>query len=576
MGTRQHLPGENERGKDAMSPLPDPLRESDPAGNRIEQDPLDRLNDGLTQWERELLAEPTTQARPRTPHLGRYKELLDASRSVTGTLDPNELLLRVVDAVIRIAGADRGFLMLMHGEGKLQFEIARSKDETTLPPSEFQISFGIAEEAAHRRETVWVPDAVGSSLFQDRKSVRALSLRTVVAIPILNTGRVLGVLYIDSHSITHEFSTEDIALLEGFAAQVAIALENARVHESLRDTKNRLEIENLNLRRALKEDVRYGLLVGRSPAMAQVVELIEKVIPTQVTVLIHGETGTGKEVVARAIHLNGPRKDENFIAVNCGAVPEALLESELFGYKKGAFTGANEDRVGLFEAADKGTLFLDEVGEMPASLQVKLLRVLQDSLIRRVGDTVSRKVDIRLIAATNRDLRAEVDAGRFRQDLFYRMNVVPVTLPPLRDRGDDILLFAQHFLQASAKRQRKSIQTFTPEARELLLRHPWPGNVRELENALERAVALSDDGVALEPHLFGLGASVARRWDGQHSLRETMEAVEAETIREALRQSESNVSRAARSLGVSRQHLHNRMNFHGIRRSRILNESGGK
>jgi two-component system response regulator HydG len=230
----------------------------------------------------------------------------------------------------------------------------------------------------------------------------------------------------------------------------------------------------------------------------------------------------------------------------------------------------------LFEAADKGTLFLDEVGEMPASLQVKLLRVLQDSHIRRVGDTASRKVDIRLIAATNRDLRAEVDAGRFRQDLFYRMNVVAITLPPLRERGDDILLLAQHFLDASAKRQRKNIVSFTPDARELLLRHPWPGNVRELENALERAVALSDDGTPLEPQLFGLGASVARRWDGQHSLRETMEAVEAETIREALRQCESNVSRAARALGVSRQHLHNRMNFHGIRRSRILNESGGQ
>ena len=562
-----------------MSPTPEPfgepIRESDSSSERAERDPLDRLNDGLSQWERELLAEPASQSRPRTPHLGRYKDLLDASRSVTGTLDPNELLLRVVDAVIRIAGADRGFLMLMHEDGRLQFEIARSKDETTLPPSEFQISSGIAEEAAHRRETVWVPDAVGSSLFQDRKSVKALSLRTVVAIPILNTGRVLGVLYIDSHSITHEFTPEDIALLEGFAAQVAIALENARIHESLRDTTNRLELENLNLRRALKEDVRYGLLVGRSPAMTAVIERIERVIPTQVTVLINGETGTGKEVVARAIHLNGPRKDENFIAVNCGAVPESLLESELFGYKKGAFTGANEDRVGLFEAADKGTLFLDEVGEMPASLQVKLLRVLQDSHIRRVGDPVTRKVDIRLIAATNRELRTEVDAGRFRQDLFYRLNVVPITLPPLRERGDDILLLAQHFLEASAKRQRKEIPGLTPDAREILMRHPWPGNVRELENAMERAIALSDEGVALEPHLFGLGASVARRWDGQHTLRETMEAVEAETIREALRHCESNVSRAARALGVSRQHLHNRMNFHGIRRSRTLNESAG-
>jgi Nif-specific regulatory protein len=386
---------------------------------------------------------------------------------------------------------------------------------------------------------------------------------------------VLGVLYIDSHSIAHEFTPEDIALLEGFAALVAVGLENARLHEALKDSKNRLEIENLNLRRALKEDVRYGLLVGRSQRMQRVIELMEKVIPTQVSVLISGETGTGKELVARAIHLHGPRKDKNFIAVNCGALPENLLESELFGYKKGAFTGANEDRVGLFEAADQGTIFLDEVGEMPGSLQVKLLRVLQDSLIRRVGDTVSRKVEIRLIAATNRDLRAEVDAGRFRQDLFYRLNVVPVELPPLRERGEDILLLAQHFVELFTKQQAKAIRGLTSDARELLLRYPWPGNVRELENAMARAVALADDNAALEPALFGLGATVARRWDGQHTLRETLDAVEAETIREALRQCESNVSRAARALGVSRQHLHNRMNFHGVRRARILNNSTG-
>src|SRR6185436_12507689 len=263
----------------------------------------------------------------------------------------------------------------------------------------------------------------------------------------------------------------------------------------------------------------------------------------------------------------------NFIAVNCGALPENLLESELFGYKKGAFTGANEDRVGLFEAADQGTIFLDEVGEMPAALQVKLLRVLQDSQIRRVGDTVSRKVDIRLIAATNRDLKTEVEGGRFRQDLFYRLNVVPVELPPLRERGEDILLLSQHFLDFQSKQQEKATRGMASEARELLLRYPWPGNVRELENAMARAVALADENTVLEPHLFGLGATVARRWDGQHTLRETLDAVEAETVREALRQCDSNVSRAARALGVSRQHLHNRMNFHGIRRARVVNDA---
>ena len=557
-----------------MSQRPESRPEKDPSTSEMpELDPLERLSRGLTQWEREILSEPRTPTRVRTSSdLERVTQLLRASRLVTGTLDLNELLVRIVDSVIQVGGADRGFLMLMRDDGKLHFEVARSKEEGTLPPDEFQISWGIAEEAAHRRETVWVPDAVGSSLFQDRKSVRELSLRTVVALPILSAGRVLGVLYIDSHSIAHEFTPEDIALLEGFAGIVAVGIENARLHEALRESKSRLEIENLNLRRALKEEFRYGLLVGRSPKMLRVIELLEKVIPTQVSVLVQGETGTGKELIARAIHMNGPRGEHNFVAVNCGALPENLLESELFGYKKGAFTGAAEDRIGLFEAADSGTIFLDEVGEMPATLQVKLLRVLQDSQIRRVGDTVNRRVDVRLIAATNRDLRAEVDAGRFRQDLYYRLNVVPLQLPPLRERGDDILLLAQHFLEQFSKQQAKEIRGLSAESRELLLRHAWPGNVRELENAMARAVALADTGTVLEPALFGLGAPVVRRWDGQHTLRETLDAVEADTIREALRQCDSNVSRAARALGVSRQHLHNRMNAHGIRRSRILNE----
>src|SRR5258705_1486047 len=380
-------------------------------------------------------------------------------------------------------------MMLMRDDGKVHFEVARKKDETTLPSDEFQISWGIAEQAAHRRETVWVPDAVGSSLFQHHKSVRELSLRTVVALPILNSGHVLGVLYIDSHSITHEFTPDSITLLEGFGALCSVALENARMHEALKDSKSRLEIENQNLRRALKEDFRYGLLVGRSPKMLRVIELLERVIPTQVSVLIQGETGTGKELIARAIHMNGLRREKQFVAVNCGAMPENLLESELFGYKKGAFTGANEDRIGLFEAADGGTLFLDELGEMPSSLQVKLLRVLQDGQIRRLGETNHRKVDVRLVTATNRDLKAEVEGGRFRQDLVFRINVVPIQVPPLRERGEDVLLLAQHFLDQFTKEQARKLRGLTPEPRLLPLPHSLPANLPELDNSMSRSDA---------------------------------------------------------------------------------------
>jgi transcriptional regulator with PAS, ATPase and Fis domain len=293
--------------------------------------------------------------------------------------------------------------------------------------------------------------------------------------------------------------------------------------------------------------------------MQRVFQVLERVVDNSVTVLIQGETGTGKELVAQALHFNGPRREGNFIPVNCGAIPDALLESELFGYRKGAFTGAERDHVGLVETASNGTLFLDEIGELSHSLQVKLLRVLQEGEIRRVGDTAPRKVDVRIMAATHRDLAGEVKAGRFREDLFYRINVVTVELPPVRDRGEDVLLLAESFLAGVREKLNRPGLRLGREARRWITAHTWPGNVRELTNAMERAGTLArNDTIEVQDLLAGTAVARPAVPPGS-SLKETLRRVEEAVILEALQASEGNISQAARLLGLSRQHLHTRI-----------------
>ena len=264
----------------------------------------------------------------------------------------------------------------------------------------------------------------------------------------------------------------------------------ARIKSMLRI--RRMYRENIHLKREIQATYRFDNLIGESPAMERVYNLVEKVIESTVTVLLTGETGTGKEAIARAIHYSGPRKDHRFVGTNCGALAENLLESELFGHKKGAYTGAHEDRIGLFEAASGGTIFLDEIGETSPAMQVKLLRVLQESEVTRVGETEPRKVDIRIIAATNLDLEAEIQSGTFREDLYYRISVFPIALPPLKDRRTDIPLLAHHFLKKHT--HEKAPAGFTPEDLDALARYNWPGNVRELDNEIERALLLSTNG----------------------------------------------------------------------------------
>jgi len=323
------------------------------------------------------------------------------------------------------------------------------------------------------------------------------------------------------------------------------------------EEKQGLLYENALLQEKARKE---GLLIGgRSPAMRRVLELIDKVAPTDATVLILGESGTGKELVARRIHHLSPRREKPLVAVHCAMFPESLLESELFGYERGAFTGAARRKIGHFEYADGGTIFLDEVGELPASVQAKLLRFLQERQFTRLGGVEPVQVDVRVIAATNRDLEQAVREGRFREDLYYRLNVFPIELPPLRERREDIPLLVEHFL----KQRNRSPEVVTPDAMELLVQYDWPGNVRELENVIERALILAGDG-KITPELLPFGRSKGGSSIALPEGGVNLEEVERELILQALRRTGGNKARAAKLLGISRRRLYSRMESLGI------------
>ncbi|MBX3214895.1 MAG: sigma-54-dependent Fis family transcriptional regulator [Labilithrix sp.] len=335
--------------------------------------------------------------------------------------------------------------------------------------------------------------------------------------------------------------------------EIVLALRKAEERESLRR-------ENRALKEQIHKDSQFESILAKSPAMTEIFRTITKIADFKTTVLVQGESGVGKELVARAVHARSARKNHAFVPINCGAIPENLLESELFGHKKGAFTDAHSDRRGLFEEADGGTLFLDEIGELPLNLQVKLLRVLQEESIRRLGDSKDVKVDVRIITATHRDLGAETKAGRFREDLFYRVNVLPIMIPPLRTRREDINLLIDHFITRNNARLGTQIRALTADARKLLLEYAWPGNVRELENTIERAMVLCDGDVvdahdlperlreALDPVQVQLAT-------GELSVKKTTAAIEEILIRRALQKTRGNRTRAAELLEISHRAL---------------------
>jgi formate hydrogenlyase transcriptional activator len=389
-----------------------------------------------------------------------------------------------------------------------------------------------------------------------------LGIQSFCAIPLMTRKGKLGTLNLGSMA-DHAFAPQDVSFLKQVAAQIAVALDNARAYREIAELTDKLKKEKLYLQDEIRSVLNFEEIVGESAPLKHVLAQVNTVAPLDATVLILGETGTGKELIARAIHRMSSRKDGSFIKLNCAAIPTGLLESELFGHEKGAFTGAVSAKIGRLELADKGTLFLDEVGDIPLELQPKLLRVLQDQEFERLGGVRTIRVNIRMIAATNRDLAKSVAAREFRSDLYYRLHVFPVHMPPLRERGKDIELLVRYFVRRFSRRMNKQIETIPSETMNALARWEWPGNVRELENFIERSVILSE-GTILNVPLSELRPT----YDGtQHN--STLESLEREHILRVLRETGgviSGVHGAAVRLGMKRTTLQSRMQKMGISR----------
>jgi len=400
------------------------------------------------------------------------------------------------------------------------------------------------------------------------ESVLGGHLLSILAVPLWRGDDIIGLIQADNRAASGMFSEHDLERALLLAGQASLAIDNATLVQRLRVAEERARGENVYLKRK-EQKIKFDNIIGESPAMKALLSQLERVIDTRATVCVEGETGTGKELIAAAIHHQSGRAEKMFVAQNCAALPENLLESELFGHKRGAFTSADSDKKGLFEIADGGTLFLDEMGEMPLTLQAKLLRVLQEGTIRPVGATSEKQVDVRIICATNRDLSAEVEKGRFRQDLYYRLMVFPIKLPPLRERREDIPLLAAHFLKRYADEYRLEIPGFTQDALDALSSYNWPGNIRELENEIQRLVIQAEAGhwieiTDLSPRLRKIEGTITRIAPKQGTLKEMMEQVERWLITEALREHGNNKTKTAQTLGITREGLHKKLAKFGV------------
>ncbi len=469
--------------------------------------------------------------------LDAYRKLYEFSAKLMADYDLPGLLNALMDMVIQITNADKGFLILVEG-GQLDVKVARNLRRENISDAVSQLSDAIVAKVVQVKRPIIISDAMNDAAFAQSESVMNLRLSSVMCVPLLERGNLLGLIYVGNDSVANLFEDKNLEVLTVFAAQASLIIRNALL-------VNELQLDNRMLHEKL-EQLRFGEIVGSSPPMQDVFKKVAKVALTDISILISGETGTGKELIAREIHARSPRAKGPFVSINCGAIPENLLESELFGHVKGSFTGAVANKLGKFHAADKGTLFLDEIGEMPLNLQVKILRALQERVVQRVGDTRQEPVDIRILAATNRDLEAEIKAGRFRDDLYYRLNVVQVHLPALRERGDDIIVIARYLLARYAPEYGNRVKGFSPNAVVAMRKYRWPGNIRELENRLKKAIVLTEKAL-IGPEDLDLKPEDL---PPILPLAEAKEKFQREYINDILALNGGNRTKTARDLGV--------------------------
>ena len=498
----------------------------------------------LRYEELTFLRPESLAALPAPERMARNLSVLLRIGSGIGAMRDAELLAwTLLGMVFDVIPAERGAILLMD-EGEIQSHTAW--DRVKGPDHPVEVSPGIVKRVTEERISILENGANAGG------RPGSAEARSVLCAPLTAGERVLGVLYLDTANPTTRFNDEDLELVSAIAGLAAMGIENARQFE-------RLKLENQQLR--AEANLTHDM-VGRSAKMKEVYQFIERVAPSDATVLIHGESGTGKELVARAIHKNSPRKNAPFVALNCAAFTETLLESELFGHEKGAFTSAISQKKGFLEVAEGGTVFLDEVGELSPVLQAKLLRVLQEREFMRVGGTRPIKMNVRFLAATNRELQKSVKEGGFRGDLFHRLNVISISLPALREHPEDIPLLAEHFAGRYAEKCNRVVRGISEEARTCLARYEWPGNIRELENAMERAVVVGTSEWILRedlPEMVIESGAGAEKELAPAKFHEVVRRMKKELILSALGQSGGNITEAARALGLHGNYLHRLM-----------------
>src|SRR3954466_6165381 len=499
-----------------------------------------------------------------TREVRRLSTLLEVSQALSGTLNLKSSLHRVLEILARHHGAVRGIVSVLEDNGDLRVEAADGIGDASRLVR-YRIGEGITGKVVQSNKPIVVPRVSREPAFLHRAARRPeLSHQELsfVCVPISLNRRPIGALAIDlkfKAERNFERSTKFLGVVASMIAQAV------KIHRLIEEDKKNLVDENTHLRQELRERYDFSNLVGSSGPMRQIFEQVTQVSGTNTTALIRGESGTDKELIAHAIHYSSLRAKKPFVKVSCAALPDSLIESELFGYEKGAFTGAEARKKGRFELADGGTLFLDEIGDINLATQVKLLRVLQEREFDRVGGTETVKANVRLVAATNKDLERAIAAGTFREDLYYRLNVFSIFVPPLRERKSDVLLLADHFVEKYARVHQRTIKRISTPAIDMLMAYHWPGNVRELENTLERAVLVADGDVIHGHHLTPtLQTAEASGTVVSRSLGEAVGVFESNLIQDALKSTRGNRAKAARLLGTTERILSYKVRGYGI------------